>query len=243
MMSKKYINLPALAVFSALALAACGGGGGGSPDTGSTPTPPSAANPGAGSPGVGQNTVGGVQYISGATTNDLKKLVVNGQTIDLFPAFPNSSITIGPAGIFNYNGEITGGSALTRFGNRTINGQTVVFAQGTELTANMPQSGTATYDGRAVYGMNGKYTTATSKALVDFAAKKIDVTLSGIEKHEAFTAPASLKFGGSISGNTFSGTQNGVETKGAFYGNNAAYVTGTFRNTADNANGAFGGAR
>ncbi len=235
------LTLPALAVLSALVLAACGGGGGDSqPSVSSTPTPgASNSNTSSSSSSLAGNqpVVNGVRYISGVETGELSKLVVNGQTIDLSYGM---NVSIGPAGVFNFNGEITGGSALTRFGNRTVNGENVVFAQGTQLTADMPAAGNATYIGKAVYGLGGKYAAGNSRASVDFAAKKIDVTIT---RADDASVPESLKFGGSITGNTFSGTQNGVETKGAFYGSQAAYMAGTFRNTANNANGAFSGAR
>ena len=85
-----------------------------------------------------------------------------------------------------------------------------------------------TYRGSAVMGKEGKYD-ALRKALtaeVNFASKKVAITLN-LPTND--NRESSLKFGGTISGNTFAGTENGVETRGGFFNHAARDMGGTFQ--------------
>ncbi|QMT40726.1 transferrin-binding protein-like solute binding protein [Neisseria shayeganii] len=82
----------------------------------------------------------------------------------------------------------------------------------------MRGSGRYEYTGSAVHGKDGVYSGLRNAvtAVVDFDNKTVDVSIALPKQGELTIDP--LKFGGSISGNTFSGKQNGVETRGGFFG-------------------------
>ncbi|AUI66857.1 MULTISPECIES: transferrin-binding protein-like solute binding protein [Glaesserella] len=137
-----------------------------------------------------------------------------------------------------------------RYGYVTVDGKTSLFVQGhltpesgsensryshyyygtergTEGTTlrKLPSTGVFEYVGSAFYGKDGTYEQLSSKAIADFANKKVKVTLSDATSEKAV-------FGGNISGNTFAGTYNDITTKGAFYGSEAQDIGGMFYRTA-----------
>ncbi|MDO5357019.1 MAG: hypothetical protein Q4E77_05940, partial [Conchiformibius sp.] len=76
-------------------------------------------------------------------------------------------------------------------------------------------AGAYQYEGSAVFGKNGAYQGLGNAltAIADFNSKNIDFTMKVNDSD-------TLKFGGKISGNTFAGTQNHIETRGGFFGYN-----------------------
>lgn len=105
-----------------------------------------------------------------------------------------------------------------------VQGKPTALRESSESNLNaMPNSGFFGYDGFALYGKAGSYQQLTARALVDFAKNTLEVRLT-----DPNDSTKKLTFGGTISGNTFSGTQNGIETKGGFYGDRAADLGGVF---------------
>lgn len=98
----------------------------------------------------------------------------------------------------------------------------------------MPISGVYEYNGKAFYGKGGSYDELTTKAYADFSNRKVKVELSK-------DSMQTLTFGGDIKGNTFSGSHNGIATKGGFYGSKANDIGGIFYNTNNGNDGVFGG--
>ncbi|MDO1509456.1 MULTISPECIES: transferrin-binding protein-like solute binding protein [unclassified Neisseria] len=113
-----------------------------------------------------------------------------------------------------------------RYGVYTVDGKSHLFVQGNP-TQTMYRTAKYAYDGHAVYGKDGKYNRATTKAIVDFGKKTVDITITPPNiSGQADRSP--LKFGGEIKGNTFSGTQNNIETKGGFFGPGGADLGGVY---------------
>ncbi|WGE35941.1 transferrin-binding protein-like solute binding protein [Actinobacillus genomosp. 1] len=97
----------------------------------------------------------------------------------------------------------------------------------------VPTTGVYAYEGSTFYGKDNIYNEYTTTAYADFANKKVKVEVKD----------ANLTLGGKITGNTFSGNVNGIETKGAFYGTNGVDIGGTFYQTTGEKkgyNGVFG---
>lgn len=150
--------------------------------------------------------------------------------------------------------------AQMRFGYVTDeNGKTILFVQGhqspidgnlispfnyyyggvegqTETLRELPKSGRLEYNGYAFYGKDNKYNELGADALVDLDNRKVKVSLKDGER-------VRLTFGGVIDGNQFSGTHQGVVTKGAFYGTKGQDIGGIFYQTEGaekDFNGVFG---
>lgn len=129
-----------------------------------------------------------------------------------------------------------------RWGVYTDKGVSTLFVQG-NASSYVPSSGKFRYSGRAVIGENGEYNQVHGvKAVADFATKRIDVSLTPPSREGQATRDA-LEFGATIKGNTFSGNENGIVSKGGFYGSNASSAAGVFFATDGKhkgLNGAFG---
>ncbi|MFS6938607.1 transferrin-binding protein-like solute binding protein [Neisseria animaloris] len=128
-----------------------------------------------------------------------------------------------------------------RYGVYTVDGKSHLFVQGNPSSW-LPRTAKYSYEGHAVYGKDGTYSRAKSSATVDFANKTIDVTITPPSiSGRATQSP--LKFGGTINGNTFSGTKNGIETRGGFFGPGGADLGGIYHaNEGEHKghNGAYG---
>lgn len=97
-------------------------------------------------------------------------------------------------------------------------------------------SGKAEYAGSAVFGKDGRYEGLANAltASADFDKKEIDFALKVKEGD-------TLNFGGKISGNVFSGTKNGVETRGGFFGSqDIGGMLNVLEGQHQGRNGAFG---
>ena len=129
-----------------------------------------------------------------------------------------------------------------RWGVYTDQGVSTLFVQG-NASSYVPSSGKFRYSGRAVIGENGEYNQVYGvKAVADFSTKRIDVSMTPPSREGQATRDA-LEFGGAIKGNTFSGNENGIVSKGGFYGGGAASAAGVFFATDGKhkgLNGAFG---
>lgn len=93
------------------------------------------------------------------------------------------------------------------------------------------------YLGSAIIGKDGNYQGLPNavRATVSNDLTKLDVSIN--------TGSGSLNFGGNITGNTFSGTQNGVETKGGFFGEGLGGVFQVTEGTHKDKNGVFGASK
>ncbi|MCO4166298.1 transferrin-binding protein-like solute binding protein [Actinobacillus suis] len=200
------------------------------------------------------------------TLEDLDSIMVDGVKITLFSVTDKlSNVAVGKLKQSNENGgKLYVGSMADsygaygsyqdpnsfkamRYGAYTLNGQTHLFVQGfltpEQGTINvlgdtfysMPKDSTYKYTGFALYGKDNQYAQLNSEVIADFSNKKLKVELK-----EAGAATAKATFGGDITGNTFSGTRDGIETKGAFYGSLARDVAGLFNDTKTGNNGVFG---
>ncbi|WP_018650826.1 transferrin-binding protein-like solute binding protein [Actinobacillus capsulatus] len=200
------------------------------------------------------------------TLEDLDSIMVGGVKITLFTAGDKlSNVAVGKLKQSNENGgKLYVGSMADsygaygsyqdpnsfkamRYGAYILNGQTHLFVQGfltpEQNTINvlgdtfypMPKESTYKYTGFALYGKDNQYVQLNSEVIADFSNKKLKVELK-----EAGAATAKATFGGDITGNTFSGTRDGIEAKGAFYGSLARDVAGLFNDTKNGNNGVFG---
>lgn len=149
-----------------------------------------------------------------------------------------------------------------RYGYITQSGKTMLFIQGhttpVEENANSPfdrynygssrqdqRSGLSAmptgekvwaYSGTAFYGKDGNYQELSVDAIADFGNKKVRADLK-----EGDLVKTTL--GGTINGNQFAGEYNGMQTQGAFYGDQAQDMGGIFYQTQGedkDKNGVFG---
>lgn len=111
----------------------------------------------------------------------------------------------------------------------------IVFYRGLQtLPKYMPTSGKMSYVGQAVHSCATACSDMTAKSSfeVDFGAK----TVKGVIDH----ADQKVNLGATISGSSFSGVANGVQTNGAFYGAKAEELSGIYKDTKGQFFGAFG---
>lgn len=239
-MQKRY--LPALTALCALALAACGssGGGGGGNQAFNPGGNNNPSNPGGNTPVVsGQlltiNANGSPRGTAPVTyTNDINKIVIAGQTIELVPPGLSSNTVI-DLNAANSRRVVGTNLADARWGYLKQANQTdaYLFAHGNG-TAQMPATGSAGYQGLAIH--RGGNSAAPVQGTADFNVNFGSKTLTGTVAPGG-VAPISLQ--AAISGNTFSGDHNGVQTKGGFYGQNAAEMAGVYQKQGQ-FSGAFG---
>ncbi|WGE64704.1 transferrin-binding protein-like solute binding protein [Actinobacillus equuli] len=155
-----------------------------------------------------------------------------------------------------------------RYGYHSKNGKTTLFVQGYMTPTNsndsktsaphswygystgntnkdgyinpLPTSGILEYSGKAFYGKNGNYNEFNTIAYADFSNKKVRVDIKDGEVNK-------LTFGGKITENSFAGNYQGIETKGAFFGNKGSDIGGIFYQTSKGSepgyNGVFGATR
>ena len=117
----------------------------------------------------------------------------------------------------------------TEFGGAGNDKQHYVFALGDPTpTDKMPTSGDTYYIGLSTFAMgtNPAFRTGLSSFHVDFDEKTIDGEVYGDSRVNP------IELGGKINGNAFSGSKNGVEMQGHFYGPQAEQVGGIFKGTA-----------
>ncbi|AUI66856.1 MULTISPECIES: transferrin-binding protein-like solute binding protein [Glaesserella] len=131
---------------------------------------------------------------------------------------------------------------FVRFGVVSLNNQNTLFVQGLQTPISgsisdiengyatlysMPKSGKFVYKkGDALYGKDGNYEQLTADVSADFTNKQLSVSLK-----DSATKAEKVAFSSVIDGNTFSGSHNGVDSKGAFYGSQANQVAGVFYRT------------
>ena len=121
--------------------------------------------------------------------------------------------------------------SYVRFGFHTDfdENQHYVFALGDPTPSDqMPASGDTYYIGLSTFAMgaNPTFRTGLSSFHVNFDEKTIDGEVYG----DSRVNPIGL--GGKINGNAFSGSKDGVEMQGHFYGPQAEQVGGIFKGTA-----------
>lgn len=242
----KLLKLTALTAAVA-AMTACSSSGGGAniatpkPVVAATTTPTTTTpTPAATSVGIqgnvinlNQNKVAVGNITNTAATAQVNKVVVNGQTLDFIPTgFAVAKLTL-TAG----NMDRIGGSsqlAYTRYGYiREGSATPALFAQGDITPANaVPQTGAATYNGSAAHVASGKVSLVDSSFTVDFGKQQLQGAIKAPE--------GDVNLAATINGNAFSGTQNGIQTKGMFYGSQAQELGGVYTNTSGTISGAYG---
>ncbi len=140
--------------------------------------------------------------------------------------FPNGGYKAEGKGLVGSTGDERAGNFQdVRYGVYTVDGKSHLFVQGNP-SAWLP-SAKYSYSGNAVYGKDGEYSRAKTDAIVDFAKKTVDITITP-PSVAGKAAPSPLQFGGTINGNIFSGTKNGIETKGGFFGGGGADLGGVY---------------
>lgn len=255
----KHTSLITALAIATLALTACGGGSDKSTGNVATPVINNSGNNGGGNTGgnTGNNGVNaartGIQgniiaitnnkagnNTATAATKDIEHIVVNGQTIDFIPAGfstgtidmrANNTVRVGSGN----NGRNLSQSYYGYF-KEGVNGTPHLFSQG-NTTTRMPQSGKVNYVGNAVNvatstdGKSHAITTPTANFSVDFGAKTLTGQINNTTR---------VELSGTVNGNRFSGTKNGVTTNGYFYGDNAAELGGTYKNANGTVSGAYG---
>lgn len=229
---------------SAIALAACSSGGSSSSSS-TTTTTPVVTSPTTGSTNsnttnnaikgnqinLGSNQVAGANQAT-AATNNVATVTIDGKSASFdLQGISTQKVTITSNNIT----RIGSGSAFlanSRFGYiKEGNGTPALFSQGV-VTTNMPTTGTATYKGFATHVANGAISMPDANFTVDYGNKTVAGTIKA--------AGGDVALAGTISGSQFSGSKNGVSTNGYFYGNNAAELGGTYKNTAGSVSGAYG---
>lgn len=165
--------------------------------------------------------------------NNLDALTIDNQTFELADI---STLThFGDRRV----GAYVGGTEHTRFGIawEDLPGEgdeDVTFFRGVQtLPKDMPATGTAKYVGQAVHSCaDCKDMSAKSSFNVDFGKK----TVTGVIEH----ASQKVNLGATISGSSFAGVANGVQTNGAFYGAQAEEMSGIYKEANGKFVGAFG---
>ncbi|WP_416191212.1 Slam-dependent surface lipoprotein [Neisseria sp. CCUG12390] len=174
------------------------------------------------------------QSLSG---NSLDSIVIDGRTIALTDSGNVGSlftkVTQNNGQSLTYISSIASGSYFSymRFGSTSMNdaansefkAYNYVLGDVTPLSA-MPTNGTATYSGLSLLdnvGNGWAGLEGTSKFNVDFGKK----TINGTINH----GPYNLGLGGTISGNSFNGTKDGLSMQGHFYGPQAQELGGIFK--------------
>lgn len=274
----------AIAISSALALTACGGGGssGGSTAQPSTPVvKPNPTNPtnqaGTGNNGstAGNNTATPNNNSSNTgntkpNTNNPAKVQITGESLvvntkaDTDGKFVNTNTdninTLNVDGkTFNIGSPNIVSGTFTNTNdakfNTTISGTHMKYAkygfvrdknaqmeyyfyQGEKTpTANVPTTGTATYKGQSIYACetcNSQMVQGTSEFKVDFGKKTLSGSISN-------SKASNIALNATISGNSFNGKNSaGTETRGAFFGDKAQEISGTYANNEKAFGGAFG---
>lgn len=163
----------------------------------------------------------------------LEQLIVNGTTVPLPKAQSGSWQAI------NANGHTgwVNGYQHSRFGSvGKGNAQTHLFYQGARTDdTKMPKSGQATYNGHALIIKNSTANTnAQSRFTANFGTRKLNGTIHQ-NNQTLYTLSAD------INGGAFASKAGAsVETQGAFFGQNAEELGGTFKDSKTDTKGVFG---
>lgn len=243
----KKFTLSLLAVSSVLALTACGGGDfeDDKPSVASVIQPTSenaqfdpakitdtaAEHPISGQHWQATHTKDASKYTLNNTNvgNNITQIVVSGQTFDLKDT--GGLVYLGDDKL----GVKYGTTAHSRFGvGWKADDANTIFYQGYQtLPKDMPKTGTAKYAGQAFHDCA---TCGDSEAKASFDVDFGKKTVAGVIEHEK----GKVNLGATISGSSFSGVANGVQTNGAFYGVDASELSGIYKETGGKFVGAFG---
>ncbi len=256
------LKLTLLVSSIAIVLTGCGSSGGGSNDnpatkidstvttnTGTTSsttptTPTTPTNQSTISTDINSFYTQGTDIKTSKTPDAKNILVVDGTEMQLVPGLNNSGggIISSGTGFISINGSHISNiaNAPIMYGLREYGDDYIAFAQGDKLATNMPTSGSAQYIGKSIVNNQGSQdvTKGSANLDVDFAAKTLTGTLS-------FDTASAVHLNATLKGNTFQGSKDNVQTQGAFYGDNADYLTGVFVGTQNNSTikGAYGANR
>ena len=156
---------------------------------------------------------------------------------------------------FNADASVFGKNlSYSRFGIAYLTSQddfnpAIIFTQG-YLTSieNMPTSGTINYKGAATMW---KYNpevylpyVGEAELYADFDAKKVTGNIRNLISESHDKTALDIQLEGDISANKVSGsTRQGTRLDAAFYGPNAAELSGTFVNDREDFKGSFGAKR
>ena len=190
------------------------------------------------------------------STDDINVLNINGKRIDIAPEGVNLGYTY-----FNKDGEIR--LSTGAFVNGVVfqdsmqngiyqskkDGKTYVYIQG-ELTPtdNIPKSGTARYTGLSSYHVNNNTLYEGSMSGnpprfgivgVDMIANFDDKKVKGRLLHTSDPNNVVAELEGKITGNQFSGTKDNTQLRGAFFGEKANEMGGSYVNEEKGFSGAF----
>lgn len=246
----KKFTLTLLALSSALVLTACGGS---SSDNAKNniaglvqPTSANSANDPTKIKDDSKNPISGQHWyalhedekLSKYTLNnsnvgdDITKITVGGKTFNLVDRGGLSELGD------DRLGGVYGATAHSRFGviwqdfPNNSDADTVFYQGYQTLPKDMPTTGTAKYIGQAFHICKDCNDASKASFDVDFGKK----TVAGVIEHEK----GKVNLGATISGSSFSGVANGVQTNGAFYGKNASELSGIYKETDGKFAGAFG---
>lgn len=166
---------------------------------------------------------------------ELETLRIGNQTIPLYPNATGRFVQLE-----GKNTKVLIGKHLAnaRYGwiAKTEADSMYFFAQGKPSPA--LNAGKFSYTGHSVFShqdLDGKMLTGTSRFDVDFGSKKLTGTISAGQ----YSVPI---FANIQSNGNFAGEKNGVISKGAFYGKDAAELAGTFYQNKNSKLGDFIGA-
>lgn len=199
-----------------------------------------------------QNTAGGIP-VRQMKNNEFTAVAADGSLSDaanpLHASNPSwvGSVAEGSLDRWGEEGNNTGSFRNLRYGvYNDAEGNSHLFVLGLPSApfGLSQRTGKIEYAGSAIVGKDGKYEGLANamKATADFDNKKVAIEIERGNK---------LTFGGDMKGNTFEGTQNGIYTKGGFYGfinatstnSNLGGMFSVIEGAEKGVNGVYGGAQ
>ncbi|RKW13949.1 MAG: hypothetical protein D8H94_09195 [Cardiobacterium sp.] len=129
----------------------------------------------------------------------------------------------------------------SRFGYLSHDGHDYIFSQGA-FTRNMPNRGSARYEGEAVIGRDGSADVGKASFRADFGARTVSGRITPEDNSRVYFNP--LNIDARIDGNAFySDSDDRVSSSGHFYGDGAREIGGVFHDNSQNLRGSFGAIR
>lgn len=170
--------------------------------------------------------------------SDVDSVVVDGHAIDL-----RVDRTTANSSQYIYGRNSVSGYSYVNFGayhtqkDNVNNAYALVHGQITP-SSSMPTTGTATYTGHALINPMRNNVNALN---VIWGRSSFDVNYGSKQITGDITTYANTKYplSGTITGNSFSGTRDGIHMQGRFFGPNASELGGVF-NSINNINGVMG---
>ena len=185
--------------------------------------------------------------------DEVNKLIVEGKAIDIIPG----NLSSGKYILTDAKNEIrlVGGRQNIRWGyvGSSQTTEHYVVAQGTYATSKSDMdkmAGVIQYSGYAAHLYNtvprnpgvDKVVPGKVDINVDFGTKKLAGKIVATDNYQ-FGADSVVNLSADVKGNKFEGSLNGTSTEGAFYGKDAAELTGYYVNPDKKYLGVYGASK